>query len=149
MSLGWRPGVPIDGIFSHGCGSSAWELTGNANCNAFTDAPQSDDGAAFRASERRINRAQQKDAGEPHLLERLAKDARLKCADVRGNVRQLRHSFQSAAWLGDCAMEFFVFGTSIVEIWLHFHPGDGLHAKQPQFLPRRRTFLSRIARSRF
>jgi hypothetical protein len=74
-----------------------WELACNANCNAFADAPQSDDGAAFRASERRINRAQQKDAREPHSLEWLAKDARLKCGDVCGNVRQLRHPLQSAA----------------------------------------------------
>jgi hypothetical protein len=36
----------------------AWELASNANRNAFADALDSDDGAAFGARERRINRAQ-------------------------------------------------------------------------------------------
>ena len=58
------------------------------------------------AAMRRVHRAQRKDAGEPHLLERLAEDARLERGDVGGDVGQFRHCSQTAAGGGVCATTF-------------------------------------------
>ena len=47
--------------------------------------------AALDARERRLDGAQQKRAGKAHPLQRLADDARLQRADIRGDVGQFRH----------------------------------------------------------
>ncbi len=61
----------------------------------FADTAQLADGASFNRGKGRIDGAQQEDRGEAHAFQRLADDARLQCRDVGGDVRQLRHGFQS------------------------------------------------------
>ena len=67
------------------------EVAFDADGDALADAAECLDGAAFDACERRVDSAQQKDAGHANALKRLAEDARFERGDVGGDVGQLRH----------------------------------------------------------
>jgi len=62
-----------------------------ADHDALAEAREPDDTAAGRRRDRRIDRAKQERAREPHALEGRAHDPRLERLDVDGDVGQLRH----------------------------------------------------------
>jgi hypothetical protein len=68
-----------------------WEITFHANGDALADAANFLDRTALYAGERRVNSAKQKDAGQPHALQRLLKDAGFESGDVGGDVGEFRH----------------------------------------------------------
>jgi hypothetical protein len=51
--------------------------------------------------------SKQKGARQPHSLERLTDDAWFESADVGGNIRQFRHSYQNA-------VSTSIFATSLI-----------------------------------
>ena len=74
------------------------EIAVNADGDALADATQLANGLSFDGRKRRIDRAQQKGGGQPHALEPLAQNARLKRCDVGRDVGQFRHCIQLAAF---------------------------------------------------
>jgi hypothetical protein len=68
-----------------------WKIVVHADGNALADAADFADCAAFSARKRRLDGAEKKNAVQPHLLERLAKDAGLERGNVRGYVGKFRH----------------------------------------------------------
>jgi hypothetical protein len=84
--LGWKqPGVPNDGLLL------GWKIVVHADGNALADAADCADAAAFSARKRWLDGAEKKNAVQPHLFERLAKDACLECGNVGGYVGKFRH----------------------------------------------------------
>jgi hypothetical protein len=59
----------------------------HANSDPFPDAPDLPHHAPLDVSQRRIDRAQQKNTFQPHPLQWLVQDARLERSNVSGNVR--------------------------------------------------------------
>ena len=78
-----------------------------ADGDALADASNFADRPPFDGCDGRVDGAQEKDAGDAHVLERLAKDARLKRGDVGGDVGQFRHCYQIAAKVLASATIFF------------------------------------------
>ncbi len=72
------------------------EVAIDAYRDALADAPHFAHGPAFHFADRGLCRAQQKGACHTHLQKWLAGDARLKGADVCGDVGQFRHEYQIA-----------------------------------------------------
>src|ERR1700722_2976756 len=63
------------------------EITVEADSNALADAAQFPHYAAFHAGNGRPGGSQQKGAGDAHVFERPADNARLKRADIGGDIR--------------------------------------------------------------
>ena len=62
--------------------------------DAFADSYQRPHRPPFDAFNRWIYGSQKKRIAQPHLLKLLADDARLQRAQIRGNVRKLRHAIR-------------------------------------------------------
>jgi hypothetical protein len=67
------------------------EIALDADGDAFADATNGGDCAAFSARKGWVGGAEEKDGAEANPLEWLAKDARFKRRDVGGDVWELRH----------------------------------------------------------
>jgi hypothetical protein len=90
----------------HGVGRAPVQPTGNhqmqyqpeiifqANRDPFADAPQLLHGLALGTGERWLHSSQQEWAGQAHVLQLLAGDARLESGYVSRDVRQFRHRHQ-------------------------------------------------------
>ena len=73
------------------------EIAFDADGDSLSDSAQFANCAALCERERRLRGAKQKEACEADAFEALADDARFECADVRRDVRKLRHAYQDAA----------------------------------------------------
>jgi hypothetical protein len=74
--------------------------------DALTDASQFPHDVTFHAGKGRLRSSEQKRARHPHVLKRLADNARFQGAYIGGDVRQFRHAYKLACYLA-------VFATSI------------------------------------
>ena len=67
------------------------EITVDTDGDALADAAEGTDGFSLDRGNRRIDGAEDKDAGKAHVFECCAKDARLEGGDVGGDVGEFRH----------------------------------------------------------
>jgi hypothetical protein len=70
------------------------DVTVESEGDAFADAFEVLDGAAFDAGERRLDGAEKERIPEAHTFEGLSDDSRGERVDVSEDIRKLRHSFR-------------------------------------------------------
>src|SRR5882762_2177304 len=72
------------------------EIAFYSDGDSLADSAQLDDWATLDVGNRGLRGSKQKKTGQAHTLDWLREDARLKCADVGGDVREFRHAYELA-----------------------------------------------------
>src|SRR5579864_2493102 len=67
-----------------------------SNCDTFANPPQCAHASSFNTRNRRFYGTQEKGTCQPHLLDRLADNTRLKRSDISSDVGKLGHALQLA-----------------------------------------------------
>jgi len=72
------------------------EVAFYSNRDSLADSAQFAHNPAFHTRERRLYGSKQKRARQSHSVDRLPHNAWFECADIGGDIRQLRHAYQLA-----------------------------------------------------
>jgi hypothetical protein len=73
------------------------EIAFHTDCDSLADSPEFAHDATLNISNGRPRGSKQKGACQAHSLDRLRDDARFECADLGGNIGELRHASQLAS----------------------------------------------------